>query len=699
MINISWEINAIVAAKYAWELRQPLSRIIEKLGEETDTEIASLADNVLRRTRYLAQMRRTVIQAFITARQNNKFGSSVMDRELIQFFTATVARGSTEAGNADEGLHPALIHALKELNKGGEEELVNIQDEAIPQTMLVSENSPTGYAMFNIYDSELQEEVPGITVRGTALGIGEQAASENLLVVEPTSVSNNNSGTIYFDFIDFSKTDESANDYRTDQVGDYFQNIGCYSLNDYDVNPLTLGEEAQWLRVRCPTEYSGSVVDYANDHRTVSYAFCEFFATLEPGEYKVVIEGINLVNRGIDYWDTTYNGPYSKQNKPGWFALVDSNNNQIIPKTCMLQSNTIVPYSDIYYDSDFPIANLYFDLSKYGPDPSSSWGSYWDGTRYWLRTGFNGSAWEEMSTFFNHTIYYKSSRWGGLANEVYYPRGVYSYSIWVKTDTSGGESAEIYITEHENAYYYNTERGIAKDVSTDLNHKTIQLTTTWTLVSVTFEVTTAGYLTIRVEKTVENGNNIYVTCPVVVKGSKPHSPVRYDRFVHEEYPFTLTERKQVGLMHVLYQGGADFVTSAPLTMPRAVVYTRFMICRADLDSDPFAFAYNYPGTSYSADFSGWTNFQPSGGVGGATLTAQFTNLLNLKTYNKTISIPHKLLDNETVDFFTTTAEQEAMAEALKDSGLNPAPLGLIKVDILDKDANNQGAHITTHYRR
>lgn len=701
MGKLSYYISAMAVAKFAHELRIPIGLAIDRLYKDSGItssdpenndlymfkeDIATGSDSV-----YLHQVKRKLIKALLDVRKYTHTGGKAADDALVDIFNA-------KSGNA---LKKAILDAFKEYDVFDSGTLYgnltnwHLKNGANNNPAVVTVSADGENDIFNVVSGG-EITGPGVVIKGTDLGIGEQAASENLLVVESTSVSNNNGGTIYFDFIDFSKTDETGNDYRTDQVGDYSQNIGCYSLNDYDINPLTLGEEAQWLRVRCPTEYSGSVVDYANDHRTVSYAFCEFFATLEPGEYKVVIEGINLINNGIDYWNTTYNGPYSKQNKPGWFALVDSNNNQIIPKTCMLQSNTIVPYSDIYYDSDFPIANLYFDLSKYGPDPSSSWGSYWDGTRYWLRTGFNGSAWEETSTFFNHNIYYKSSRWSGLANEVYYPRGVYSYSIWVKTDTSGGESAEIYITEHELAYYYNTERGIAKDVATDLDHKTIQIGTSWSLVSVTFEVTTAGYLTIRVEKTVENGNNIYVTCPVVVKGSKPHAPVRYDRFVHEEYPFTLTEQKQVGLMHVLYQGGADFVLGAPLTMPRAVVYTRFMICRADLDSDPFAFAYNYPGSSYSADFSGWTNFQPSGEVGGATLTGTLTNLLNNKTYTEVIRVPSRLTSNDTAVIFTHTDEITA---ALGD-GESALTHGLVSIDILDTDSSGDKATIVqTRYLR
>lgn len=699
MSDLSWDITAMAVAKFAFELRMPLAAASQRLlaasginpelsdrNRDIYNDINEFKTTILsdkNEAEYLAQVRRLIVQLLINLKHGRKFGSSKMDQAVIRFFNSQTGKSFKQS----------LIDIFTDIEYGNVQQFGEIDDQIVPQTVLVSSTVPSGDEIFN--HEEDGELAGGIAIRGTPLGIGEQAASENLLVVEPTSVSNNNGGTIHFDFIDFSKTDEDPNDYRTDQVGDYYQNIGCYSLNDYDVNPLTLGEESQWLRVRCPTEYSGAVVDYANDYRAVSYAFCEFFATLEPGEYKVVIEGINLINRGIDYWDTTYTGPYSKQNKPGWFALVDSNNNQIIPKTCMLQSNTIVPYSDVYYDSDFPIANLYFDLSKWSSD------LYWDGTRYWLRTGFNGNDWAETSHFFSHTIYYKSSCWNGLANEVYYPRGVYSYSIWVKTDTSGGESAEIYITEHTSAHYYSTERGVAKDVATDLDHKTIQIGTSWSLVSVTFEVTTAGYLTIRVEKTVENGNNIYVTCPVVVKGAKPHSPVRYDRFVHEEYPFTLAEQKQVGLMHVLYQGGADFYTGAPLDMPRAVVYTRFMICRADLDSDSFAFAYNYPGSSYSADFSGLTNFQPSGGVGGATLTAKLTNLLNGKEYEETIRMPAKLTDTDVVYAFRFTEPIVAALCDVIDPAGNPhnSEIGLLAIDILETDAQGGKARITATYSR
>ena len=532
MINISWEINAIVAAKYAWEIRQPLSRIIEKLAEETDTEIASLADNVLRRTRYLAQMRRTVIQAFITARQNNKFGSSVMDRELIQFFTATVARGSTEAGNADEGLHPALIHALKELNKGGEEELVNIQDEAVPQTMLVSENSPTGYAMFNIYDSELQEEVPGITVRGTALGIGQQDPGKNLLPMVNTTVSANWNGT-YLDFheIDWSRVDVGYYDYKsvnvnTNPVTNANQWLGYYKIPNQSL-PNTDMASLKWFFTKADYDY------YIYDRRSINFNNAEFFATLPAGNYKFIVEMIDVTNawnwgNPFTYWpsDISYSmtGCGEGDSKP-WVALVDQNNNQVLQKTYVGQS------------------------------------------------GIEGA-------------------------------------------------------------------------------------------------------------------------PTAISGN---------RFIHEEYPFTIESETTVGTISKIYYPNQGRPRGVVDYEPRGCVYFRYMIVLAS-DTPP-SIDLSVTGPSYpgSGDlptyiYKGVCDWEPYG-ENATTLTVEFTNMLNLKTYQTTLILPHKLKDNETVEFFTTTAEQEVMVAALKDSGLNPNPLGLIKVDILEKDDNNQGAHITTHYRR
>ena len=116
--------------------------------------------------------------------------------------------------------------------------------------------------------------------------------------------------------------------------------------------------------------------------------------------------------------------------------------------------------------------------------------------------------------------YWNSGR--GLCNEIYLAVGTYTYSVYVKAQQTLSDGASLYLAEQSDYPHYSDRATLSvtsKAIAT--------VTTTYQRYTVTFNVTTAGYVAPRVEKTIDNGNNIIVTCYQLEAGSTATEYIAY----------------------------------------------------------------------------------------------------------------------------------------------------------------------------
>ena len=115
--------------------------------------------------------------------------------------------------------------------------------------------------------------------------------------------------------------------------------------------------------------------------------------------------------------------------------------------------------------------------------------------------------------------YWNSGR--GLCNEINLAVGTYTFSVYVKGE--GSISCKFFIDE-ESSFPHYSDRATISIVGSDT------CTTSWDYqrFSVTFEVTAAGYVAPRIQKTADDGNNIYITCWQLESGEAVSSYVVYN---------------------------------------------------------------------------------------------------------------------------------------------------------------------------
>ena len=108
-----------------------------------------------------------------------------------------------------------------------------------------------------------------------------------------------------------------------------------------------------------------------------------------------------------------------------------------------------------------------------------------------------------------------------VCNEINLPIGTYTFSVYVKGEAPS-IPCEILIAEDATFPQY-TNRAVVSVGSTSCT-----ISTSYQRYTVTFEVTTAGYVSPRIQKTQDDGNNIYVTCWQLESGTTASSYVAYN---------------------------------------------------------------------------------------------------------------------------------------------------------------------------
>ena len=115
--------------------------------------------------------------------------------------------------------------------------------------------------------------------------------------------------------------------------------------------------------------------------------------------------------------------------------------------------------------------------------------------------------------------YWNSGR--GLCNEINLPVGTYTFSVYVKGEVPS-IACEILVAEDSSFPHY------ANEAVVSVGSTVCTVSTSWQRYTVTFDVTTAGYVSPRIQKTQDDGNNIYVTCWQLEQGSSASAYIAYN---------------------------------------------------------------------------------------------------------------------------------------------------------------------------
>lgn len=135
---------------------------------------------------------------------------------------------------------------------------------------------------------------------------------------------------------------------------------------------------------------------------------------------------------------------------------------------------------------------------------------------------FNYNYWGMNSSggLYGEPSYSKASSWGGLCNAIYLDVGIYTFSIYIKSEVATND-VRLYI--QGNSAYTPSYTPFADTT----NQRTdCDVTTSYQRFTSTFAVTTAGYVYPRVEKGFDSGDNIYITCFQLERGpvATPYIP-------------------------------------------------------------------------------------------------------------------------------------------------------------------------------
>lgn len=123
---------------------------------------------------------------------------------------------------------------------------------------------------------------------------------------------------------------------------------------------------------------------------------------------------------------------------------------------------------------------------------------------------------------YGEPCYNKYNAWGGVCNAIYLEPGTYTFSVYIKTDLATN-GIRIYVKGNSNysPNYLPWAEGVGNGIVCTTG-------TSYQRFSHTFKVTAAGYVYPRVEKSEDDGNNVFVTCFQLEKGSTASPYVAYN---------------------------------------------------------------------------------------------------------------------------------------------------------------------------
>ena len=143
-----------------------------------------------------------------------------------------------------------------------------------------------------------------------------------------------------------------------------------------------------------------------------------------------------------------------------------------------------------------------------------------------INRGYWGTTYDYDRYLPDEPAYSRSNPWMGMGNEIYLDVGTYTFSVYVKAEYNLSNAASLYIMEL-NGYPHYSEAATLSVSSQAIP----TLTQAYQRYSITFEVTAAGYVCPRVEKTDDSGTGVIVTCYQLESGSTATPYLAYGKTV------------------------------------------------------------------------------------------------------------------------------------------------------------------------
>lgn len=143
-----------------------------------------------------------------------------------------------------------------------------------------------------------------------------------------------------------------------------------------------------------------------------------------------------------------------------------------------------------------------------------------------INHGYWGTTYDYDRYLPDEPAYLRSNPWMGMGNEIYLDVGTYTFSVYVKAEYNLSNAASLYIMEL-NGYPHYSEAATLSVSSQAIP----TLTQAYQRYSITFEVTAAGYVCPRVEKTDDSGTGVIVTCYQLESGSTATPYIAYGKSV------------------------------------------------------------------------------------------------------------------------------------------------------------------------
>lgn len=325
------ELAELQLAKYANELRPILRRCFVKLSSEmglSDEDVSKIiyrsralvyeerSDGKLD-TRYWKQFRDLFVELVCLMKKENHLGTpETLDNYIKNLYDPEIS-GKSISDN--------IYKIIRTLNANGKKvdhgvlvgiTSTNFEYLPSPQTVVVGNDSTYFYtwsAVGAISDPEFMKEDPGLFIRGTALGVGDEGTvGLNKLNYAPIQQGSGPGGT-----------------YTSSSV------IAATAMNAVSI-PSTIPSgvnDQRWYK-HCGNVNTGG--NWVDDYRRRTYANCNWFATLPPGSYKLICECANPYAKTIRVpnLDSIYrNDEQLPGNHIPRYSLIDSANNIIVDVT------------------------------------------------------------------------------------------------------------------------------------------------------------------------------------------------------------------------------------------------------------------------------------------------------------------------------------------------------------------------------
>lgn len=324
------ELVEISLAKYAYELRPIIRRALVKLSTEMDLSNEDIStievesrklvhetrlDNK-KDTRYWKEFRDLFVKLVCLMKKTNKLGTpATLDSYILGLYDPTISGYSLSSN---------IYKIIKLLNDNGAKTdhgvLCSIGQSQIeflpsPQSVIVGDDECYFYTwgvVGSISDPEFTKEDPGIYIRGTALGVGDEGGEIGTNKLNYCPIANG----------------EMTNNVNPERFPDVFGYIYTSTNTNASMtmNRVSIPTGEATSSVQCWYRIVAPYNDYwhrINDYRDKTYQWCNWKGTLTAGTYKLIAECANP----YEYYLPQNNPNPTMSDEKSYYALVDENDN------------------------------------------------------------------------------------------------------------------------------------------------------------------------------------------------------------------------------------------------------------------------------------------------------------------------------------------------------------------------------------